>query len=731
MQMQAPMPLTRDLVLVGGGHTHALVARMWGMKPLPGTRVTLINPGPTAPYSGMLPGHIAGHYSRRELDIDLVQLARFAGARLILGAATAIDPINKVIEVEGRGAVAYDVASIDVGIHAEMSDLTGFAEYGTGAKPLDAYAERWRIFLGQAAAGEVAPEVVVIGGGVAGMELALAMTHALKRDAGDAHVSVVEAGEEIAAHNRAAAAMLRRAAEQAGVKLYLKAKLAQVGPKSVTLVDGTELPSRFTLGAAGAFAHGWLANSPLPLTEDGFVRVDDALRVEGCDGLFAAGDCAHMTHAPRPKAGVFAVRAAPILRDNLIAALSGGKMSPFHPQKDYLKLISLGGKKALAEKWGYTISGPGLWRWKNRIDQKFMDQFRALPAMKRPALPSPVTAGVIEELHGSDKPLCAGCGSKVAPGALADVLGGLPKVGRADVLSGPGDDAAVLAVGGMKQVLTTDHLRAFTEDTGLFARIAALHALGDIWAMGAKPQAALVSVTLPRMSAALQRRSMAEIMGAAQAVLGAEGAEIVGGHSTMGAEMTLGFTLTGLCDAPPITNAGAQPDDVLILTRPLGSGVLLAAEMQGEADGDNVAKLLHVMATPQGDAAARLSGAHAMTDVTGFGLAGHLRAICQASGVGAEIFLDDLPLYDGALELAEEGQRSSIYDANLAAAPVINARGPRAVFLHDPQTAGGLLAALPAEESAEVLRDLRTAGHAAAVIGRIVEGDAEITCRAS
>ncbi len=173
--------------------------------------------------------------------------------------------------------------------------------------------------------------------------------------------------------------------------------------------------------------------------------------------------------------------------------------------------------------------------------------------------------------------------------------------------------------------------------------------------MRATPQAALISITLPRMSEPLQRRSMTEIMHAANEVFGSENAAIVGGHSTMGAEMSLGFTVTGLCERTPITNAGARPGDALILTRPLGSGVLLAAEMQGAADGRDVAALLRTMATPQGDAAVALRMAHAMTDVTGFGLAGHLLSICRASGVRAELCLDNLPLYNGALELAEEG----------------------------------------------------------------------------
>ena len=375
------------------------------------------------------------------------------------------------------------------------------------------------------------------------------------------------------------------------------------------------------------------------------------------------------------------------------------------------------------------MSGPLLWRWKNRIDTKFMSMFQALPEMKPAALPRRVADGVEAELAGAHKPLCAGCGSKVGPGTLSAALAGLPMGGRDDVLSGPGDDAAVLRVGDARQVLTTDHLRAFTPDPGLMARITAVHALGDIWAMGAQPQAALTSVILPRMAAPLQARSMEEVMTAASEVFRAAGAEIVGGHSTMGAEMTLGFTITGLVEDAPITNAGARAGDVLVLTRPIGSGTLLAAEMLGKADGRDVAAMFEAMVRPQGDAASVLAGAHAMTDVTGFGLAGHLLAICTASEVAAEIDLDAVPLYAGALALAEAGHRSSIWAANREAAPVAGAEGARGALLHDPQTAGGLLAAVEAGAADGLVARLRDAGHQAAVIGRVVAGTPSLRCR--
>jgi len=151
--MQSPVPLTRDLVLIGGGHTHALVLRRWEMRKLPGARLTVINPGPTAPYTGMLPGHVAGHYPREALEIDLVRLARFAGARLVLGEARGLDRAARRVHVAGRPPIRYDIASFDVGITARMPAIPGFAEHAVAAKPLDGFARRWEAFCAAVAAG--------------------------------------------------------------------------------------------------------------------------------------------------------------------------------------------------------------------------------------------------------------------------------------------------------------------------------------------------------------------------------------------------------------------------------------------------------------------------------------------------------------------------------------------------------------------------------------------------
>jgi selenide,water dikinase len=344
--------------------------------------------------------------------------------------------------------------------------------------------------------------------------------------------------------------------------------------------------------------------------------------------------------------------------------------------------------------------------------------------MPAPALPRDRTEDLAQAI--GPKPLCGGCGAKVGRGALQAALAGLPRADRPDITQLPGDDAGLVTMGDTRQVLSVDHLRAVTQDPVLMTRIAAVHALGDIWAMGAAPQAALASLILPRMTPELQRRTLAEIMAAAAGVLAQAGAAIVGGHSTQGDELTIGFTLTGLVAGDPITLAGGQPGDALILTKPLGTGVILAAEMAGRARGAWVTAAYARMVQPQAEAARLLAGAHAMTDVTGFGLAGHLQGICAASGTGAVLTLDAIPLLDGAADLAAAGIRSTLFDDNRALAPALP-EGGAADLLFDPQTCGGLLAALPAADADAALAALTEAGYVAARIGTLTDGAPQVT----
>lgn len=694
--MKALIPQTHDVLLIGGGHAHALVLRMWAMNPLPGVNLIVVNPDPIAAYSGMLPGFVAGHYARDDMEIDLLRLARAAGAQIILGRVIGMDLTRREAHFEGRPPIGFDIASIDIGITTEIPNL---GPHAIPAKPLGNFAAKWAEFRAHGGG-----DIAVIGGGLAGAELALAMAHARP----DCPVRLIDKGAGLSGLSNRARAEVEKNLKAADIAFLPHRTPCEITAKHVRFSDGKEAPSRFTLLAAAPRAQDWPEAAGLAC-ECGFITTRPTLQTSD-PAIFAVGDCAHMAWAPRPKAGVYAVRQAPILFHNLRASAMGRKLRRYHPQKHYLKLISLGDKRAVAQRGAVSLAAPLLWHWKDRIDRKFMAKLR--PAPMQPKLPRQRASG------GNDAPLCAGCGAKVGRGVLAETLAALPASPRPDLRSAPGDDAAILEIGGQMQVLTCDHLRAFTHDPALMTRIALTHALGDLWAMGATPQSALAQIILPRMSADLQRRRMSEITKIATEMLAAEGAALIGGHSSLGAEMTIGFTLTGLCDAP-ITLAGARSGDALVLTKPIGSGTILAAEMAMQAAPRDVAACYAAMAQSQRQASKILrETARAMTDVTGFGLAGHLAGICAASKVGAEIALDQVPVMSGALALAEAGIRSSLWEDNRrGAGPIAAPDSARAALMFDPQTSGGLLAAVPQSEAKRICG----AGIGAVQIGRITE----------
>ena len=646
----------------------------------------------------------------------MVRLCRHAGARLIMDSSLDIDQSRHEIILGSRGPVGYDVASINVGITAGLN-VPGFSTYGISAKPLNAYADRWNIFKSQVVKGYTTPDVVVIGGGVAGCELAMAMAYALQAKGISPRVTVIELGSQISGVGSKVQHQILMAMANLGIVIKTGLKVVGVTENQVLLDGHQPIAATLCVGAAGGVAQDWIAQTNLP-QKDGFIKVSSDLGVVGDDALFAVGDCALMANGLLPKAGVFAVRAAPILHHNMRATLTGRKRNHWKPQKKYLKLISVGEKSAIAEKMGVAIAGRLMWLWKNKIDRAFMKRLRDFPEMVAPTVTSELAAGVAEIL--ATKPLCGGCGAKVGRGILSTALNNIAQPTH-NVLTGVGDDAAVLRQpNGEFQVISTDHLRSFIDDPELMTRIALVHALGDIWAMGAQPQVGLASIVLPQMSASLQQRTLLEITQVATEVLGAAGAQLVGGHTTMGAELTIGFTVTGTSKNMPLTVAGAKPGDVLILTRPIGSGVILAADMAGQADGRDVAATLAIMAQMQDREAEVLSSvAHAMTDVTGFGLAGHVHAICKASGLDASLFRDAIPIYSGARELSDAGVSSTLMPANSSDTPL---NGAHDALLYDPQTAGGLLAAVPKKQSAAVIEALIGQGCTGHIIGHLTTG---------
>lgn len=362
-------PALKSVVLIGGGHTHALVLNGLKTEPLFGAHVTVINPGPTAPYSGMLPGFVAGHYTRQALDIDLAALTDKVGATLIDGRAIAIDTEQKSITLEDGSAVSYDIAAVDVGISSRMDQLPGFEAHGIPAKPLGNFSRKWDAFRNSGGPKHVA----IIGGGIAGAELAMAMAYALRGHGYDISIKLLDRSQILSSNSKRTQRRIRKELVRNDVEVLEGVDVTAVKGTGLTLKGGEHLDANFVVGAAGATPHDWIGDTNLKLN-DGFIEVNKALETSAA-GVFAVGDCAHMTFDPRPKAGVYAVRQAPILLQNLRNALKDDNLTDYNPQSDYLKLVSLGGKRAYGEKMGIGFTGPLVWRLKDWIDQSFMDQF--------------------------------------------------------------------------------------------------------------------------------------------------------------------------------------------------------------------------------------------------------------------------------------------------------------------------------------------------------------------
>lgn len=726
--MHLPLPVTRELVLVGGGHTHALFLKRWAMKPLAGVQVTLVNPDVTAPYTGMLPGFVAGHYERSELDIDLVRLTRQAGARLIMDTVTGFDHKTRKVFFRHRPPVFYDLICFDIGISGALPEIRGYSDHVHSAKPMADFASAFEAFLEKLRDPGPPPNIVVIGGGLAGVELALALSRRLSvLGRGDGTVTILEKGDQaLSGVGAGSRSNLMKALSESNIVVRTGIRIRTIERDHLILEDRDgKLSFDFAVGAAGGRPYQWLAETELDL-EQGFIRVGPTLASTNIGDVFAVGDCAHMSWAPRPKAGVFAVRQAPVLFHNVRASLSGGIPRHYRPQKSYLKLISTGGRSAVADKFGVALSGRAVWHLKNRIDRAFMAHLNTPVSMPAPALPKTVAAGV-RDLVVERSPHCGGCGAKVAQTPLVTGLSQACEdtLPQQDVRR---DDAAFIERERGFDLLTTDHLRAFTLDPYLLARVAAVHAMGDVWAMGGRPHKVLASLIVPPLSEEKQVNFISEIMAGAEAAFQPCGTEIVGGHTMIGAELSVGFSVLGHTDRSPIRLGGGQPGDALILTKPIGTGTIMAAEMRQAAEGRHYRNMLDNMVRPQQRAADILSRvATAMTDVTGFGLAGHLMNMLSAASVAADIFWTRVPLLAGAIELHSKGIRSSLWAANAGLAGVqdVDERGAQGL-LFDPQTSGGLLASVPEAAMADTFGAFEAAGEPIWQIGHLCSGPPRI-----
>lgn len=730
-------PFEHELLLIGGGHTHALLLRMLGMNPMPRVRTTLVSDVAYAPYSGMLPGLVAGVYSYEEAHIDLIRLCEFAKVQLVLQAVDGFDLEKKRVCLSGRSELSFDVLSINIGSAAMGANIPGVTEFATPAKPVPEFIKKWESVCSAAEQG-AATSVVIVGGGAGGAELALAMN---KRLGENGKITLIERAEVLLAeHNRGVQSSILQVLKKQGVAVMLGKVVESVTAEGIVFEDHRKVNADEVFWVTGARAQPWLAETELALDPSGFIDVTATLQSSSHPFVFSAGDVASMRETPMPKAGVFAVRQAKPLYHNLKHYFLGKPLVPYKPQKNFLSLLSTASSSAIASRGKLSGNSALFWKLKDYIDRRFMRRFSELPLM--PSAEKGAQGDVAgEAIHSAMR--CVGCAAKVDSNLLSSVLERLRQeaIGFAErqlVLSRLDhlDDAAEIELPVQSTLFqSVDILPAILPDPYEFGRVAVVHALSDLYAMGVSPHSVQCLIGVPYAKEHLMRESLYQVMIGIVDELSKHQTLLLGGHTfelRNEKQLSVGLVCNGfLSSGKSLHKSGAKVGDKILLSKALGIGALFAAQMRLQAKGEWIFEARRQLLLSNREAANCFlsAGANALTDVTGFGLARHLLEVVTASGVRAQLSLESIPVLPGTIQVLEMGIESSLASANAAIEEELQIVDKkvftaRQSLLFDPQTCGGLLGCVPQDRAESCLQSLLDAGCSdASIIGEIIELD--------
>lgn len=364
----------RKLVLLGGGHAHVFVLAALAREPLANCEVTLVSPYARQVYSGMLPGWISGFYALDECVIPLEPLTNAAKVKYVQAAAVDLDPRAKRVRLDNGDILEYTWLSVDTGPVPNLDQIPGTRDQALPLRPIERFIQGWEI-IAQRARTKPGARVAIIGAGAAGVEIALAVRHALA----DANVTVVLASATpriLPEFPVVVAARLMRRLLREGIAVLPSAMATAIEPGRVHLNHGNTVAAEYILVATGTTAAKWPEASGIACDERGFILTNDLMQSVSHPEIFAAGDCATMQEHQRPRSGVYAVRAGPPLAQNLRRTVNGQALQRYLPQKNSLYLVSCGSKYAVASWGNHSFEGRLAWYWKDFIDRGFVRKYR-------------------------------------------------------------------------------------------------------------------------------------------------------------------------------------------------------------------------------------------------------------------------------------------------------------------------------------------------------------------
>ena len=381
----------KKLVLIGGGHSHAIALKQWGINPLSEVELTLITNVVKTPYSGMLPGYIAGFYSFDQCHIDLPSLAKYSQAKIYIDQAIGLDLEKNLVICKNNAPIFFDIVSIDIGSTPTTLSIPGATKHTIPVKPISNFLQYWHQLIDEIQQNpQQKIRLAIVGGGAGGVELAFNIHSHLTQIYQQANqplnqleLHLIHSGERLLSERHPSLSQkVETLLKNRNIHVHFNETVAQIDEtqnsiKRISCTSGLTLECDRIFWVTQASASPWLKQTGLTTDERGFILVNNNLQSISHPQVFAAGDIATMVNYPRPKAGVFAVRQGQPLLENLKRSLQEKPLKPFIPQKEFLILIGTGDQKAIASK-GWLNIGPNslLWRWKDYIDQKFMKQFK-------------------------------------------------------------------------------------------------------------------------------------------------------------------------------------------------------------------------------------------------------------------------------------------------------------------------------------------------------------------
>ena len=697
------IPITNDLVLIGGGHSHLSVLMKLSKRPINGNRITLITNEIDTPYSGMIPGYIEGIYSWRDSHIDLYRLCLKLNVRFIHAEVERVSAHEKEIYFKDRPKIKFDVLSINTGIQSNNREIKGAAKYCLPVKPISKLTNN---FLNKITNFK---SIAFIGGGAGSVELALAIKKRFLNINQDIKITIITGKRGLlSTFPQKTKLTSLKTLEKFKIDIIEYKRVLEVKPKQIILSDKSMLKIDKAILSTNSMTPKWLAKSDILLTKDNYILVNKSFQTN-YKYVFASGDVIDFNNQNLKKAGVFAVRSGKPLAINIKQFILGKKLVEYKFNKNYLALIGTSKRSAIATKYNLTFNSRFFFYLKKYIDQNFIKKFSDFRIRKKFTLDALKTDVLNIFMKHKEKITdendimqCKGCAAKVPLNALKQAL---PK----DIVSTSED--AVSVPGHPELYQTVDMISSIISDPFLLGKIAANHSISDMVSVNSKITSAMMILQLPLSKTEINSRDLEQVLLGANEIFKTIDCPLIGGHTMIGKDKDpiIGFSILGQKQKKikiVKNRRKIKTKDLLILTEKIGSGLIFAGinnylidsyfqidvikqMIKGNLNFGKISNHLNILS---------------MTDITGFGLANHLLNLIKRdnSKTGLTIYPNKIPLFQGVNECLNKDIKSSLFKSNydIAQKDIIYKRDKSKLdnILYDPQTVGGIAFIIPQEE---------------------------------